>query len=72
MDTDVLNLFLIVLFSAIGLGYFVYGKRQREGPALIAGLLLMIYPYFISGTLAIVAVGLALMGGPFIAKRMGW
>jgi hypothetical protein len=72
MDSDVLNLFLIVLFSAIGLGYFVYGKRQREGLSLIAGLLLMIYPYFISGTLGIVAVGLALMAGPFIAKRMGW
>jgi len=72
MNNEVLNLFLIVLFSAIGLGYFVYGKRQREGPALIAGLLLMIYPYFISSTLGLVGAGLALIAGPFLAKRMGW
>ncbi|HET6466222.1 MAG TPA: hypothetical protein VFH55_11485 [Nitrospiria bacterium] len=72
MNNEVLNLFLIVLFSTIGLGYFVYGKRQREGPALIAGLLLMIYPYFISSTLGLVGAGLALIAGPFLAKRMGW
>ena len=72
MDFDVLNLFLIVLFSAVGLGYFIYGKRQRQAPSLLAGLLLMIYPYFISGTFPIIVVGLLLMAGPFVAKRMGW
>jgi hypothetical protein len=72
MDGHVLNLFLTVLFSSIGLGYFVYGKRQRAGPSLAAGLFLMIYPYFVSSTLGIIAVGLALMAGPFLAKRMGW
>jgi len=72
MDTDVLNLFLIIFFSAAGLGYFVYGKRQKQASALLAGLLLMIYPYFTSGTVGIVAVGLLLMAGPFIARRIGW
>ena len=72
MDPEVLNLYLIVWFSAAGLGYFIYGKRQRHAPSLLAGLLLMFYPYFISGTIGITAVGLLLMIGPFIAKRMGW
>ena len=72
MDRDVLNLFLIVLFGAVGLGYFIYGKRQRNGIALIAGLLLMLYPYFISNTVGLIAVGLVLMAGPLVAKRMGW
>ena len=47
MDTETMNLLLIVLFSAIGFGYFIYGKRQQEGVPLFSGLLLMIYPYFI-------------------------
>jgi hypothetical protein len=72
MEFDYLNLFLILFFSAAGLGYFVYGKRQKQASALLAGLLLMIYPYFISGTVGIIAVGLLLMAGPLIAKRMGW
>jgi hypothetical protein len=69
MTSDEWNLFIIVLFSAVGLGYFVYGKKQRKGGALIAGLLLMVYPYFISGTLLLVLVGLLLMAGPFAARR---
>jgi hypothetical protein len=72
MEFDYLNLFLILFFSAAGMGYFIYGKRQKNASALMAGLLLMIYPYFISGTVGIVGVGLLLMAAPFIAKRMGW
>jgi hypothetical protein len=72
MEFNVLNLSLAVLFGAIGFGYFIYGKRQRQGPALIAGLLLMLYPYVIYGTWSLIAVGLILMAAPFVAKRMGW
>lgn len=72
MDFDAVNLFLIVWFSAAGLGYFIYGKRQRHAPSLLAGLLLMFYPYFITGTGGLITVGLLLMAGPLIAKRMGW
>ncbi|MBI3812431.1 MAG: amino acid transport protein [Nitrospirae bacterium] len=72
MDFDVINLFLIVGFSAAGMGYLAYGKRQQNGIVLAAGLLMMVYPYFISGTVGIIAVGLLLMAAPFIAKRMGW
>lgn len=69
MTSDEWNLFIIVFFSAVGLGYFVYGKKQRKASALIAGLLLMVYPYFTSGTLGLILIGLLLMAGPFAAKR---
>ena len=72
MDTETLNLFLIVLFSAVGFGYFIYGKRQQEWIPLFSGLLLMVYPYFVSSALAMVTVGLLLVVGPFVTKRMGW
>jgi hypothetical protein len=32
---------------------------------------LMVYPYFISNLLGLVAVGCLLMAGPFAAKRLG-
>jgi hypothetical protein len=72
MEFDVLSLSLSVLFGAVGFGYFIYGKRQRQGPPLIAGLLLMIYPYVISGTWSLIVVGLILMASPFAARRLGW
>jgi hypothetical protein len=33
-----------LLFGSIGLGYFIYGKRQRAVVPLVCGLALMIFP----------------------------
>jgi hypothetical protein len=71
-ELDILNLVLGVIFSTIGFGYFIYGKRQQHSAALIAGLLLMLYPYIVSGTMSLIVVGLLLVAGPFVASRMGW
>lgn len=54
-----------VLFSSIGLGYFIYGKKQRSIPALICGILLMMYPYFVSNTWVLVIVGAVLTAVPW-------
>jgi hypothetical protein len=37
-----------LLFSSIGLGLFLYGKKQRAVVPLVCGIVLMIYPYFIA------------------------
>jgi len=50
-----------VLFSSIGLGYFIYGKRQANAVVRYTGVALMIYPYFIADTTPLVLVGLGLM-----------
>ena len=44
------HIFLGVIFSSIGLGYFMYGKKQKMTVPLVCGLVLMIYPYFIEST----------------------
>lgn len=59
MDTTAL--LLSVVFSSIGLGYFMYGKKQQHTSALICGLALMIYSYFFDNTTAIIALGLIFM-----------
>lgn len=58
------QLWLSMLFSCIGGGYMLYGRRQREPASLLAGLALCVYPYFISNVFALVAIGLALMVAP--------
>jgi hypothetical protein len=57
-----------LVFGSIGLGYFIYGRRQDNKVALLAGLALMSYTYFVDGTLALVAVGCALMALPYFFK----
>lgn len=57
-------LLLSVIFSSIGLGYFIYGKKQQQSVPLICGLALMIYPYFIDSAALMSAIGILLIAVP--------
>jgi hypothetical protein len=57
-----------MLFGAIGVGFFVYGKRQRAIVPLACGVTLMIFPYFVSATWGIVLVGIVLMAIPYFVR----
>jgi hypothetical protein len=59
------SLTLQLLFSAAGAGYFIYGKRRRATVPLVCGLVLMVFPYFVSSTLWIAIVGIALLTVPY-------
>jgi hypothetical protein len=58
-----------VIFGAIGMGYFLYGRKQSNPVALVCGVLLMVFPMFVSNTYAIFGVGLVLSGLPFIFRK---
>jgi len=57
-----------LMFSSIGLGYFIYGKRQRKATALIAGAILCFYPYFAPNVYLLVAIGVGLLALPFATE----
>ena len=57
-----------VLFGAIGVGYFAYGKRQRRGVPLVCGLGLMLFPYFVANTILLVVIGLVLAATPYFVR----
>ena len=57
-----------LLFSSIGLGFFVYGKKQKAVVPLLSGLSLMIYPYFVSNTILLVAIGIVLSVLPYFVR----
>ncbi len=71
LNLDPWTLFLGFVFSVIGFGYYRYGKRQGETVTLIVGIVLMIYPLFTTSPVTIVVVGLLLMAGPVVARRVG-
>jgi hypothetical protein len=66
MDTT--QLLFGILWSAIGLGYFVYGKRQRSFVPLLCGLGLMLFPYFVENWILLLVVGLVLTALPFVIR----
>lgn len=58
-----------ILFGAIGVGYFVYGKRQSMIVPLVCGLALMVFPWFVSGLGWTVIIGVALMAVPYFVRH---
>jgi hypothetical protein len=58
-----------VLFSSVGLGYFIYGKKQRTIVPLICGVALMVYPYFMTSLILMVVVGFVLVAIPYFVRR---
>lgn len=61
-------LFAGLLFGCIGSGAFVFGKRRSSATHMILGAALMGYPYFMSNTLALYGVGIALTAALFICR----
>jgi hypothetical protein len=57
-----------VVFSAVGLAYFVYGKKQQRFVALFCGIGLMAFPYFISNTILLVIIGVLLSVIPYLFR----
>jgi hypothetical protein len=57
-----------VLFGSIGLGFFVYGRRQKVVVPLACGVALMIFPYFVSNTVLLVAIGVVLIAIPYFIR----
>jgi hypothetical protein len=57
-----------LLFGSVGIGYFIYGKRQSNTLVRYVGLALMLFPYFVADTVLLVLVGVALMFVPKFVK----
>ncbi|NNG77554.1 amino acid transport protein [Acinetobacter sp. ANC 4277] len=62
------QLLLGVIFSSIGLGYFLYGKKQKVTMPLICGLVLMIFPYFVENTTMLTTIGILLSLLPYFVR----
>jgi hypothetical protein len=57
-----------LLFGSIGLGYFIYGKKQKAVVPLVCGLALMLFPYFVSKVLLLVGIGVLLTAIPYFFR----
>jgi hypothetical protein len=57
-----------LLFGSIGLGFLIYGRKQRAVVPLVCGLALMVFPYFVANTILLVVIGVALMAIPYFLR----
>jgi hypothetical protein len=56
------------LFGGIGLGFIIYGKKQRAVVPLVTGILLSVFPFFVTNTYLIVFVGCLLIALPYFVR----
>ncbi|HZR45948.1 MAG TPA: hypothetical protein VFA47_04550 [Candidatus Manganitrophaceae bacterium] len=57
-----------LVFGSIGLGYFVYGKKQKRIVPLVSGLALMAFPYFVPDPVLMVLLGGLLSTLPYFLR----
>ena len=72
MSLDPGLLFLSLITSGVGFVLFMYGKKQGRGPQLVAGLVLMVYPYFVSSLAMSVGIFVAVVAVTWVLVRQGW
>ena len=63
------TLFIWIIAGAIGVAYFMYGKRQEKIVFLAAGVALCVYPYLVHGLVLGILVGAGLVTAPFLLDR---
>lgn len=57
-----------ILFGSFGLGYFVYGRRQRSTVPFVVGIALMVFPYFVTNVYVLVLIGAGLLVTPYFIR----
>jgi hypothetical protein len=72
MSFDASSLLAGLLVSSIGFVLLSYGKKMSRPPQLIAGLLLLVYPYFVPGVLLTLLIAAVLLGLLWVAVKQGY
>jgi len=64
-------LFASLLWGSVGLGYFIYGKKQQSLSPMVGGILMMIGSYFIASALLMSLVCLGIAGAVYFLVKRG-
>jgi hypothetical protein len=65
-------IFWDLILGGAGFVLFTYGRKQQRVPHLVAGLLYMVFPLFVSSAAGLI-VGTGMIGAAlWLAVRLGW
>ena len=65
-------LFASMFVSTIGFGLFIYGKKQERIPQLAAGVVLAVFPMFVTGVALMIGIAVAILAGLTFLVRAGY
>lgn len=66
---DPLYLFTALCWSAIGFGFFIYGKKQQRPIPMVGGILMMASSYFAHAPITLSMIGIAIIFGMYVLNK---
>ncbi len=71
LNLDSSSLLLSLLIGCVGFVCFVYGKKQQRFPQMVAGVVLSVYPYFVTNLILMTGIAVAVLVLLGVAIRLG-
>lgn len=71
MDIDLPSLALSFVVSGIGFVLFSFGRKMSRPPQITSGLVLMIFPYFVTNLWLQLSITGVILGGLYLALKQG-
>jgi len=65
---DTAMLLWSIVFGSVGLGFFIYGRKQQAVVPLAVGIALFVAPYVIANVYLLVLVGVVLVALPYFVS----
>ncbi len=65
-------LFASLIWGSIGVGYFIYGKRQQSWVAMLGGLAMIAASYFAGSALVMSLVCVGIAAGVYLLVKQGY
>jgi hypothetical protein len=72
VNLDPAWLLVSLVVSGVGFVLFNYGRKAARTPQLVAGLIMLVYPYFVSTWLPMAIVAAVILAALWILVRLGW
>ena len=65
-------LFASLIWGSVGIGYFIYGKKQTSWPAMVGGVLIVATSYLASSAWLMSVICLVLMAAIYFLLKQGY
>jgi hypothetical protein len=65
-------LFASLIWGSVGLGYFIFGKRQQSFVPMIAGLVMIGVSYFVGSALVMSLICVAIIVAVYVLVKQGY
>ena len=72
MNSGMIWLLSSIAISSVGLVLANYGRKMARPPHLVAGAVMLVYPYFIPTPVPMLIVAACVCAALWVAVRLGW